>query len=369
MLVPDRDRAKAHLDRHWDDVVHGRGVCRVADGTAVKIDALLSSEKVTFTYSLPTQLLGKLTDHRLDALCLQRGDGNESQWDPRSFAASVVVPWVRANENVLGKSPDPYVSNPLRQPRILPNPPNVRSNTLPLWKHLHGVLNEVETRDDPAYTEDVFRAVLIAIHDKLRQQQFDYPMLRRVSSAQALHLVRGILATSQAGEHALSVVAALFTVVGPTFALWDSVHREDSTTTDLATGMVGDIECRWEDTLVYAVEVKERQITVADVRSFEDKLRRSDLTEALIAAPELAPRDTDEIKQRLHLMWTQGINLYRHSIEDLVAILTGLVGESGRHNFVVEIGRQLDAHALPSGRLAWRNLLSDVLDGNETSGV
>ena len=370
MAVPDREQAKARLDRLWEDVIHGRAALRVTESTAARIDALISSESVTFTYSLPTQLLGKLTDHRLDALCLQRGDGKESQWDPRSFATSVVVPWVRANENVLGKSPDPYVSNPLRQPRILPNPPNVRSNTLPLWEHLHGVLNDVEMHSDPAYTEDVFLAVLLAIHDKLKKQQFDYPVLRRVSSAQALYLVRGILGSSQAGEHALSVVAALFTVAGRRFALWDNVHRERSTTADQASGMVGDIECRRKGTLVYAVEVKERQITVADVRSFEEKLSRSDLTEALIAAPDfVAPQSTDEINARLHLMWTQGINLYHHSIEDLAGILMSLVGEDGRRDFIVEIGRQLDTHALPSGRLAWRDLLAAILDGQQTSNA
>ena len=370
MAVPDREQAKARLDRLWEDVIHDRAALRVTESTAARIDALISSESVTFTYSLPTQLLGKLTDHRLDALCLQRGDGKESQWDPRSFATSVVVPWVRANENVLGKSPDPYVSNPLRQPRILPNPPNVRSNTLPLWEHLHGVLNDVEMRSDPAHTEDVFLAVLLAIHDKLKKQQFDYPLLRRVSSAQALYLVREILGSSQAGEHALSVVAALFTVAGRRFALWDNVHRERSTTTDQASGMVGDIECRRKGTLVYAVEVKERQITVADVRSFEEKLSRSDLTEALIAAPDfVVPQNTDEINARLHLMWTQGINLYHHSIEDLAGILMSLVGEDGRRDFIVEIGRQLDTHALPSGRLAWRDLLAAILDGQQTSNA
>lgn len=369
MPTPDREDARAILDRHWDNVIHGRVTSQVDGGTAAQIEALLSSERVAFTYSLPTQLLGKLTDHRLDALCLQRGEGNESQWDPRSFATSVVVPWVRANQSVLGNSADPYVSNPLRQPRILPKPPNVRSNTLPLWEHLHGVLSEVEKRNDPAYTEDVFLAVLLAIHDVLKRQQFDYPVLRRVSSAQALYLVRGILASSQAGEHALSIAAALFTIAGRRFSLWDSVHREDSTTADSATGMVGDIECRQAGTLVYAVEVKERQITIADVRSFEDKLTRGDLTEALVAAPALAPQDADEIRQRLHLMWTQGISLHRHSIEDLSAILTSLLGGSGRRDFIVEIGRQLDAYALPSGRLAWRDLLAEVLDGNETANA
>ena len=368
MPVPDREQARKLLERHWSDVVHERATPSVDRATKTQIAALISSEKVAFAYSLPTQLLGKLTDHRLDVLCLQRGDnggGNESLWDPRSFATAVIVPWVRDNENVLGNSADPYVSNPLRQPRILPSPPNVRSNTLPFWGYLHGVLSEVESRNDPAYTEAIFCSVLLAIYQKLKEQSFDYPRLRRASGEQTLHLVRGILASSQAGEHAISVAAALFIVVGRRFALWDNVRREASTSADHATGMVGDIECRRQNILVYAVEVKERQITVADVRSFEDKLSGSDLTEALISAPGSKPQDAEEIKERLRLMWTRGISLYHHSIESLIDILMSLAGDDGRSDFIVEIGRQLDAHARPSGRLAWRNLLADMLDGNE----
>ena len=100
----------------------------------------------------------------------------------------------------------------------------------------------------------------------------------------------------------------------------------------------------------------------------EEKLGRSDLTEALIAAPAPAPLDTDEINERLRLMWTQGINLYHHSIEDLADVLLSLVGEDGRRDFIVEVGGQLDKHAPPSSRLSWRNLLERVLDGGQTTG-
>ena len=178
MPTPDRELARELLERHWSDVVQGRTTCGIDESTVERINVLIGSETVTFTYSLPTQLLGKLTDHRLDALCLQRGDNSESQWDPRSFAAGVVVPWVRDTENVLGNSADPYVSNPLRQPRIRPDPPNVKPTTLPLWASLHDVLSEVQTRNDPAYTEDVFRSVLRAIFERLGNQQFDYPTQR-----------------------------------------------------------------------------------------------------------------------------------------------------------------------------------------------
>ena len=275
---------------------------------------LFASEGLPFNYCPVTQLLGKLTDHRLDALCLQRGDNPEPHWDPRSFASSVVVPWVRDNQNVLGTSADPYVSKPLRRPRILSNPPDVRPNTLPLWEALHHVLSAVEDRNEEAYTAKVFRAVLLAINEKLQGQQFDYPILRSISLEQTLFLVRGLLDASQAGEHAMSIAAALFVAAGRRFGLWDNVRREESTTADRASGMVGDIECRSGERLVFAAEVKERQITLADVRSFEEKLDRSDLTEALLTGPSVRQQDAEGITERLHLMWTRGVNLYQHSL-------------------------------------------------------
>ena len=39
-------------------------------------------------------------------------------------------------------------------------------------------------------------------------------------------------------------------------------------------------------------------------------------------------------------------------------------GEDGRRDFIVEIGYQLDEYARLSGRLAWRDLLAEVLNGN-----
>ena len=115
MATPDRERAKGILTQIWKEVADEDGEAdlqEVSTEVRTSITALLGSETVSFTYSLPTQLLGKVTNPELDALCLQRGENEESQWDPRSFATRVIVPWVGENENVLGTSQDPYVSNP-----------------------------------------------------------------------------------------------------------------------------------------------------------------------------------------------------------------------------------------------------------------
>lgn len=211
MPGPDAERGASLLQGMWREVVAGT---ITADDSEVdghikeSVATLIESNTVALRYCLPTQLLGKLTDSSLDTLCLQRGEGSESQWDPRSFATKVIVPWVRDNENVLGTSSDPYVSNPLRQPRVMPNPPNVRSNSLPLWEALYAVLNAVEERNDPEFTRAVFLVVLLEAHKALERQDFDYPVLPRVSLEQTLYAVKTLLACSREGEHAMSLAAA-----------------------------------------------------------------------------------------------------------------------------------------------------------------
>ncbi len=368
MATPDREKAKQLLAQCWDEIIQKDQENmdpspEMSEQTRSHVRDLMSSGIVSFLYCLPTQLLGKLTDPKLDALCLQRGENAPAQWDARSFAAKVIVPWVQDHENVLGTSPDPYVSNPLRQPRIRPDPPNVRPNTLPYWRALYNVLSSVEARNDPVYTLSVFRAVLFAIHDELKSQQFEYPILPRISMEQTRYLVRELLTMSREGEHAMSLTAALLRVIGRRFGLWDDVLRQTSTTSDRATGMVGDLECRKNGHIVYAVEVKEQNVTLADVRSFENKLIKDQVTEALINAPATRASENESIENRIRLMWSRGINLYLLSIEELVSVTMSLAGEEGRLEFLAEVGEQIDEYARPASRLAWRDLLSDVLDG------
>ena len=126
---------------------------------------------------------------------------------------------------------------------------------------------------------------------------------------------------------------------------------------------MGDLECRDGGDLVYAVEVKERSLTLADTQSFEEKLNRSEVTEALINAPEVHTGETESVDRRIHSMWTRGINLYRLSFEQLLSVTMSLAGEKCRCDFILEVGKQLDEHARPSGRRAWWDLLTEVFDG------
>ena len=68
------------------------------------IDVLANSNGVAVRYALVTQLLGKIADPMRDLCAVQLAAGGVGAWDARSFSTSVVVPWVSANQHVLGTS-------------------------------------------------------------------------------------------------------------------------------------------------------------------------------------------------------------------------------------------------------------------------
>ena len=57
------------------------------------IREILDGKEKGWRHSIYIQILGKATDFRLNALCLQQKFDGKGAWDAREFAKSVVVPW------------------------------------------------------------------------------------------------------------------------------------------------------------------------------------------------------------------------------------------------------------------------------------
>jgi hypothetical protein len=200
-VSPDRKEARTILGELWSLVLEEE-----SQTTTDAIRALVNSDQTAIRFCLPTQLLGKLTDNALDALCLQKKknepDGS-GRWDPRGFATQVIVPWNRENQNVLGPSGDPYVSNPLRRPRAdfgLDQMANRKE-----WENLVAVLQKVETASNRNRTRIVLLWVLSAIRDRLRDLSFTYVVPERVSLPQAELIVTQFLSQKSGGDRGLAV--------------------------------------------------------------------------------------------------------------------------------------------------------------------
>lgn len=353
---PDAESARKLLDECWQLVLQEE------DGEISEdIEKLINSKFVSIRFCLPTQLLGKLTEPKLDCLCLQKGKGDsDSQWDPRSFANKVIVPWVAKNQYVLGTSTDPYVSKPLRKKRIEEKPGNVKGKKE--WMLLYRVLNEVETQNSTTFTRRCMMQTLRSIRGVFEGLDFEYVVPERISLDQTEELIRKFVSEPSGGDRGLSVAAALFETFGRHFHLYKDIKRNPINASDQSTGFAGDIECIDADgTLKLVVEVKERDVTLTDVRSAVQKARKVSLRELLLAAPGTYPAETREITELITRTWASGTNLYRLSIFELLRIGLSLTGELGRKDFLVNIGRQLDTFSTqPQNRKRWKELLEEI---------
>ncbi len=158
------------------------------------IQASINHKQVAYRFCLPIQLLGKLTNPMLDCLCLQKKKGDASDvtgWDARSLGSKVIAPFNLRQENILGTSSDPYVGNPMRIPRMELDDQSKKDVTG--WNTLVNILNQVESRGDPNFTEAVFRQVLLEMFRRQRSLRFAYPLPPRISLEGILSLANSFL--------------------------------------------------------------------------------------------------------------------------------------------------------------------------------
>jgi hypothetical protein len=353
-MAPDRDRARTLLNQHWAAALQG-----ATPDASPEIISLINSDQTAIRFCLVTQLLGKLTDHGLDALCLQKGDGGGGRWDPRGFATNVVVPWNRTLQSVLGASGDPYVSNPLRRPRVDHGLDQMGDPVA--WKALCRALEKAQQASAPD-VELLFGQTLSAVRDRLAALTFVYVLPARISLRQCERLVTDFLSQPSGGDRGMAVAGALFDTLRVKLAIWTEVRRGAVNAADVATGAAADLECVASDgKVVLAVEVKERRVANSDVAEAITKARGLAVTELLLCTLGFVKAEEGAINTAIDAAWASGTNVYHATLLDLVRANLPLLGEAGIREFVGAIGNQLDTYATqPKHRQAWKEVLETL---------
>ncbi len=303
--IPDRSKARLLLDTEWSSIL-------LADDTETtqEINNLVNSKYVSVRYCLITQLLGKLVAPELDILCLQKREGAPGQWDPRGFSTDVIVPWIQANQNVLGRSDDPYVSKPLRRPRLDQEMDRLSGRSQ--WESLCKILAGIQCGNDPLESLRVFRMVLSAIRNRLRDLTFNYAVPQRISLHQVERLVESFLAERSGGDRGLAVAAALFQTLGEKYHIYTGVRRNVINASDTATNAPADLECIGSSgETILAVEVKERTIGDADVRIAVEKARTYSVREFLFCTEGIQTGQQMAIELSFASAWASGTNIYQ----------------------------------------------------------
>ncbi len=346
------------LDTEWEEVL-----ADYESEPDEEIDRFIDSSFVGIRYAFLTQLLGKHADPARDLLCLQRGKqdpdvGLTGRWDPRGFCTRVVVPWVQRHHSVLGTSTDPYVSKPLRRPRLDQDMDSLKNRQE--WDALVSFLTALQDASDPTRVKDAVLRCLKSLARRLREQQIDYPVPMRIGLDHLCDILDRYLEVANGGLRPLVVTTALMRTIGEAYSLFPRVESQGVNEADAASGVPGDVMCYGEnDTLALAVEVKGHELTLIELEATITKARSSHVSNILFTTPGLASVDRESIETKITEEFAQGSNIHQTSIGSLARNSFMLLPEDWRVTFRQEVCSELDARSTqPSDRLAFADLLT-----------
>ena len=347
------------LDSQWDQIL-----ANFDSEPDTEVDRFVGSSVVSIRYAFLTQILGKLADADRDLLCLQRGAPEtasaEGRWDPRSFCGRVVVPWVRRNHDVLGRSSDPYVNNPLRRPRLDEGMESLSPRNREEWDALVGYLRALQSDGRQTAVEGTVVRCLKSIARRLRAQSVTYPVPRRIGLAQLCGLLDRYLEIADGGLRPMIVATALMRTLGEAFSIFTRVESQGLNEADAASGAPGDVSCFGADEeLALAVEVKGHDLTYVELGATILSARSTGVENILFATPGIASADREEIEKRTDDEFASGSNVHQISINDLARATFSLLGEDWRVQFIKEICDELDARSTdPADRVTFAELLA-----------
>jgi len=359
------DQCRAYLEKKWQHI------CKETEEKAgneplgdkfkeiksLIVDCLTSNTK-TYHYVLPTQLLSKCVNHNVDIHSIQTAYGKKGAFDARTIAHGAIVPFDKTNYNVLGGSSEPYVNNPLRCPAITAAYRSQQKNKTD-WDKLITVLDFIESKNNKKVTQSVFDQVLFEIHKLLTDVRILYPTPNRISLNQTIQIVSQFTADKSGGDRIEAVCTALFRTIGKQFNLFDEVKREKVNAADASSGMVADIECWLNGTIVLLIEVKDRSLTLIQLDSKLDIARSRKVSEILFLAEQgIEKAEKEKAEKRIRDEFVSGQNIY---VSNFIGFSTGvliLLGEKGRVQFLSQIGDELDrTNSAIVHRRAWANFL------------
>ncbi len=196
------------------------------------IERIINSPTKTYRYVLPTQLASKSANPALDARSIQAKWGQPGAFDARTVCHTTVVDFDRNNNNVLGGSTEPYTSNPLRIPAIVPEVRATQKNKKG-FDDLIQVLSYAE--QNPNQVDRLLVATAVAIQARLATTFVVYPVPNRVSLAAAFGAVMEFTAARTGGIRLQSVAVALMQTIGARFGLFSRVISHNINAADAST--------------------------------------------------------------------------------------------------------------------------------------
>gem|GEM_PF-908263 len=295
------------------------------------IRLLVNANTKAFRYAVLTQIVAKVVVPDLNCLALQKRANVKGAFDARSFCKKVVVPFeIRFLKHVLGGSPDPYVSKPLRRP-IISFSSSAEIKYSEEWKSLVSLLNIVEEQKSSNFAEQILKQILLEIRKLILQLPLQVP--DKVSTEQIKRILVEYLSRSTLGLGPQAIAYSIFEIFRGRTNVYHTVLSSSPTTADAFSGHVADIECRDEEgNLRLAVCVTQR----LDLEKFHNETRKckgKGVSNVLFLASEII-LDTHHAYK---MAFEQGLNIAICDIVNFAILITTLLNNKMRKELIQKI--------------------------------
>lgn len=279
----------------------------VTDKTANLISSVLTSSHKTYRYILVNALLAKATNKEIDALSLQKGNGEKGKYDARTLCHKVIVPFEKLKlQGCIGNSNEPFLNKPARFVSLSTSNAVRAGHDKEILITVIKILSSIHSSED-AYKYLKSAMVILKDNHEAYLKKFSIgDTLIDVSEFSQLILdyIYKITNHTMNGEICPLVVAELERLyLGKDYKVIPHKVNESGS----SSKEVGDIDIYdLEGTLVNAIEVKDKNFSEQDVLHAVSKFRQANLSSSLFIYGKNVVFDEDAVYQELRKIGREG---------------------------------------------------------------
>lgn len=278
----------------------------LSDGMKSSLAKIISGDHLTFRYMCFTALLAKVCDPLIHLRAVQSQSTLKSAYDARSLCHKVVVPFEKGMmEGRLGNSNEPYLNKPARCVSIEKGNPVRAGKDRDLLFCLYDLLEELNHSNSSTQKEAFDYAFVLAM--KRPPRIVNNIVLPEIKS-DAMELnekLNDFLMKSYEGQAPVAVFGALLKLLYNTAAI--EVHPANEA--GASSNEVGDIDIKFPDGDLYAVEVKDKVFTDTDVNHATEKVKNSGYCRMIFACGFNCGNDYKSTFERITYWAKEGVEL------------------------------------------------------------
>jgi len=310
----------------------------------------------SFKYAILTQILAKVVEPEVNCLCLQEKAKVDGAFDARTFCKEVVLKFEREKGVfVLGGSPDPYVSKPLRHEFISLDLRDIKY--VEEWRSLYSVLRKVQDSNDPEFTKNVLKQILLEIYRQQLETDKAVPQLPAtgVSMHKLENILKSFLSEPSGGVRPQAVVYALMKVLNERLQVFSDISTAKATVANSFAGRKADIECKDVDgSLKLAISVTDT-LTEAKLDEELSKAVERGVKRLLIIAYDI--RTDKDIPSR----YKRKIDVTIMPLVEFVGFMTTMLNDQLRIEFLAKVHEVLEDFGYYDHLKAWNEVLRNNL--------